>query len=107
MKEDPPDSDFFVFLKVACRLDHFVDTLNLIGGIHEFMLPNQKVNYYSESASEKDTGIGLYISRNFMRSANVDLTYRQQDGKPEFLITLHLAQTAYRQYKIVHECKIF
>lgn len=47
--------------------------------------------YYSETASENNTGIGLYIARNFMRSMNGDLTYRQQDGKLEFLLTLPLA----------------
>ncbi|MDY2841352.1 MAG: hypothetical protein SOT08_01560, partial [Candidatus Borkfalkiaceae bacterium] len=35
--------------------------------------------------------LGLYIARNFMRSMNGDLTYRQEDGKLEFLITLPLA----------------
>ena len=47
--------------------------------------------YYSEAVSENNTGIGLYISRNFMRSMNGELTYRQEDGKLEFLITLPLA----------------
>ncbi|MGN0818434.1 MAG: sensor histidine kinase, partial [Candidatus Coproplasma sp.] len=47
--------------------------------------------YYSETVSENNTGIGLYISRNFMRSMNGELTYRQEDGKLEFLITLPLA----------------
>ena len=47
--------------------------------------------YYSETMSENNTGIGLYISRNFMRSMNGELAYRQEDGKLEFLITLPLA----------------
>lgn len=47
--------------------------------------------YYSETLSENNTGIGLYISRNFMHSMNGELTYRQEDGKLEFLITLQLA----------------
>ena len=47
--------------------------------------------YYSEAVSENNTGIGLYISRNFMRSMNGELTYRQEDGKLELLITLPLA----------------
>ena len=47
--------------------------------------------YYSETVSENNTGIGLYISRNFIRSMNGELTYRQEDGKLEFLITLPLA----------------
>lgn len=47
--------------------------------------------YYSETVSENNTGIGLYISRNFMRSMNGELNYRQQGGKLEFLITLPLA----------------
>lgn len=47
--------------------------------------------YYSGESSENNTGIGLYISKNFMQSMNGDLTYRQENGKLTFFITLPLA----------------
>lgn len=47
--------------------------------------------YYSESSSANNTGIGLYISRNFMRSMNGDLTYKQEEGKLTFFISIPLA----------------
>lgn len=47
--------------------------------------------YYSEKSSENNTGIGLYISKNFMKSMNGDLTYRQEDGNLTFLISMPLA----------------
>ena len=47
--------------------------------------------YYSGESSENNTGIGLYISKNFMQSMNGDLTYRQENGKLTFFSTLPLA----------------
>lgn len=40
--------------------------------------------YYSEAPSENNAGIGLFISRNFMRSMNGDLIYRQENGRGLF-----------------------
>ena len=47
--------------------------------------------YYSGSKSEKNTGLGLYLSKNFMLSMNGDLTFRQENGKLTFTLSLPLA----------------
>ncbi len=47
--------------------------------------------YYSESFSRNNTGLGLYLAKNFMQSMNGDLTYTQEDKKLTFFIDLPLA----------------
>ena len=46
--------------------------------------------YYSESAGRGNTGLGLYISKSFMRSMNGELSYTQNDGLLTFNITVPL-----------------
>lgn len=47
--------------------------------------------YYSESKDKNNSGLGLYLSKCFMKSMNGDLYYKQENGLLTFIITLPLA----------------
>lgn len=47
--------------------------------------------YYSESQDKNNSGLGLYISKCFMKSMKGDLCYKQEPGLLTFVISLPLA----------------
>ena len=46
---------------------------------------------FTDKSSSDNSGLGLYISRNFMRSMNGDITVSHENGKLTFLVSLPLA----------------